>query len=680
MKRTMCLWLPNWPIQRVRIETQDRRPLVLFATRGEAGRLLQSGGMRGTFTVTVCSRLAAKNGVRPGMPLGEAESLLAGLAARFLKHDAAANRAALRKLARECHRYTPIVALEDALSPECVLLDIAGSSHLFGGERGLAATVWEDFSKRGYSLRLGIADGIGAAWAAAHSACFSSFPPGTPGGKGRGEGERDASRNLGPLAGSSPSPKSSPPLAPLSPRGRGAGGEGEQIPLAENSDPRLGPSLPLTPGSSPARGEGSREGTVDPSGEFCPSSLSPRIPLVLLPPQRNAEVLPTLPVECLRLAPPVVRLLHQFDLRLIRQLLALPRSDILVRFGEDILTRLDQALGIIPEILTPEPHVEPVRAAWAFDDPVDHPQVIEHVLERLFRQIVAMAEPRQVGVQRLYCSLTTADRGHTNFSLGLLHPTASVDRLRELLRLRLETVRLPAEVVEIQLRARVGPLEIRQPRWFEMDQTPERAAAFRDLVERLSNRLGDTAVVRPILHEDDQPEFAWEYVPWLGRNPSPLPQGERGADHRTTPQRPTHQHRRARLLPSPPAGEGPGVRGRPRAETSRFREGFLPPSPQPSPPGVPGGEGAKLVYPVELLSTPLAIHVAAVDDQPCRLAWRQRTYVIAQSWGPQRIDTGWWRGHDVHRDYYRVETDAGERFWLFRDRTHGTWFLHGIFA
>ena len=48
-----------------------------------------------------------------------------------------------------------------------------------------------------------------------------------------------------------------------------------------------------------------------------------------------------------------------------------------------------------------------------------------------------------------------------------------------------------------------------------------------------------------------------------------------------------------------------------------------------------------------------------------------------RTWGPERIQTGWWRGHYIRRDYYRVETTTGQRFWLFRRRGH--WFLHGVF-
>ena len=45
--------------------------------------------------------------------------------------------------------------------------------------------------------------------------------------------------------------------------------------------------------------------------------------------------------------------------------------------------------------------------------------------------------------------------------------------------------------------------------------------------------------------------------------------------------------------------------------------------------------------------------------------------------GPERIETGWWRGHTIGRDYYCVETAAGHRYWLFRRLRDGRWFLHG---
>jgi protein ImuB len=60
----------------------------------------------------------------------------------------------------------------------------------------------------------------------------------------------------------------------------------------------------------------------------------------------------------------------------------------------------------------------------------------------------------------------------------------------------------------------------------------------------------------------------------------------------------------------------------------------------------------------------------------------------AQPWvlrdGPERIESGWWDGADVRRDYFVAETPRGETVWIYRDHRYGIddgeWFLHGLFA
>jgi protein ImuB len=47
--------------------------------------------------------------------------------------------------------------------------------------------------------------------------------------------------------------------------------------------------------------------------------------------------------------------------------------------------------------------------------------------------------------------------------------------------------------------------------------------------------------------------------------------------------------------------------------------------------------------------------------------------------GPERIETGWWDGDDVGRDYFVGRNARGEELWLYRDRG-GEWFAHGVFA
>ena len=48
--------------------------------------------------------------------------------------------------------------------------------------------------------------------------------------------------------------------------------------------------------------------------------------------------------------------------------------------------------------------------------------------------------------------------------------------------------------------------------------------------------------------------------------------------------------------------------------------------------------------------------------------------------GPERIESGWWDGSDVARDYYVAEDGDGARLWVYCDRASGEWYVHGVFA
>ena len=49
--------------------------------------------------------------------------------------------------------------------------------------------------------------------------------------------------------------------------------------------------------------------------------------------------------------------------------------------------------------------------------------------------------------------------------------------------------------------------------------------------------------------------------------------------------------------------------------------------------------------------------------------------------GPERIESGWWDGADVRRDYYVAGDTRGARFWVYRECGGAQkWYLHGIFG
>jgi hypothetical protein len=86
--------------------------------------------------------------------------------------------------------------------------------------------------------------------------------------------------------------------------------------------------------------------------------------------------------------------------------------------------------------------------------------------------------------------------------------------------------------------------------------------------------------------------------------------------------------------------------------------------------------------PLLLYPEPLKVEVVCISpDGPPQCLWLEgRREPIISCLGPERIETLWWRGPTVRRDYYRITIESGIQLWLFRPVVGKGWFLHGIFA
>ena len=95
--------------------------------------------------------------------------------------------------------------------------------------------------------------------------------------------------------------------------------------------------------------------------------------------------------------------------------------------------------------------------------------------------------------------------------------------------------------------------------------------------------------------------------------------------------------------------------------------------------------------PTRLFAHPEPIQTMALlpDHPPVNFTWRNIRRVVKRADGPERVFGEWWK-RDAEltavRDYYAVEDDNGERFWIYRagDGEHletgsQAWFIHGIF-
>jgi protein ImuB len=166
MPRVMCVWFPRWPIQRLRAERRElrRSDLVLFA--GRAQRPI----------VTDCTEKAERHGVRIGQPLTEARALLPR--AIFLPAEDEADTDALRRLALECQKFSPLVGLEDDPRPSSLLGHVDGCTHLWKDEYRFLQQVDGYWRDRSYRTQIALACSVGAAWALSHTLNFSVVPAG----------------------------------------------------------------------------------------------------------------------------------------------------------------------------------------------------------------------------------------------------------------------------------------------------------------------------------------------------------------------------------------------------------------------------------------------------------------------------------------------------------------------
>ncbi|HZZ70521.1 MAG TPA: DUF6504 family protein [Phenylobacterium sp.] len=349
----------------------------------------------------------------------------------------------------------------------------------------------------------------------------------------------------------------------------------------------------------------------------------------IAPPGEQAPRLAPLPPAALRLDIATWAQIERLGLRQVGQLMAIPRAPFGRRFGRMALTRLDQALGREREALTFRRPPTPWFARLAFAEPISAPEDMARVTTDVAAKLCARLETQGQGARCFEVSFHRVDGKALPLEIGLALPGRDPARIAKLFAPKLETVDPGFGIEVVTLTAEgVEPISGRQAR---LDHAREATVeeGLGPLIDRLTNRLGEDRVWRAAPVESHVPELA------VGRARPLAPAPDARAWDRATP-RPTRLFRRPE--------------------------------------------------PVE------AVLAAIPDDPPTQFRWRGQLHRVRRAEGPERIGEEWWKGavEDVRidhvRDYYRVEDEAGGRFWLFRAGLYGDpqappqWWLHGVFG
>lgn len=246
------------------------------------------------------------------------------------------------------------------------------------------------------------------------------------------------------------------------------------------------------------------------------------------PAGQTLPALAPLPVAALRLPPATCTRLQRLGIRTVADLVALPRASLARRFGAGVLWRLDQALGDIPEPITPLPPPAPFAFRMTLPEPIGLLKDVEAGLDRLLVRLCARLEARGMGARRLVFTARRVDQASVQAELRLARPMRDAPRMAALFARGLEELEAGYGIDQIRLEAmELEALPLRQI-------TSHRAAQgddLADVITKLGNRIGLENITRFLPADSHLPEKSFSVVPaayskasssWASPAPRPM--------------------------------------------------------------------------------------------------------------------------------------------------------------
>lgn len=362
---------------------------------------------------------------------------------------------------------------------------------------------------------------------------------------------------------------------------------------------------------------------VDSSTALAPTPLAALVaarvgrPFVVTNKAQLVGRLTSVPLAPLRWPDDVVERLARMGVRTIGQALRLPRAGFARRFGPARLSELDRLTGRSADL---HHHFQPrerFRRRRELTYEMENTATILAALAPLLADLGKFLEARQCGVTELECRLRHRHAPPSRCVVRLSAPLADVPRLTELLGERLHALVLPEPVRSCELRSGLPVLRVLSC----------------DPLWQPGEYGGAAGPESPQLVERLRARLGQEAVYGLQMLPGHRPEN---AWRRSEP------------------GLGVGI--------------------------TPGARSPKLVSPRAAFRRPLWLLRAPQQLEELEGVPRRRGS-LRFSGDVERIETGWWDGGEIGRDYYTVCDIYGVQLWIFRERAAPhRWYLHGVFG
>jgi protein ImuB len=318
--------------------------------------------------------------------------------------------------------------------------------------------------------------------------------------------------------------------------------------------------------------------------------------------------------------------LAQLGLRQIGDIINQPRASLNRRFGLSLLKRVDQALGNLPEPISPlQPELN-FGVRISFPDPIGLKSDIIAGIDRILDRLCSNLKKENLGAQKVLLQAFRTDNTIGSIEVGLAQPSNSFKHIRDLIIIKIDDLnvqfgidilRLEATRTEVLTKYKhIGHILVgeRNASRTEKNINPE------NLISKLGIRIGLENIIRLHPAKSNIPEKTYTMLS--------------------------------------------------AAWSEQAKEWPKPKSYRPIQLWVP-----------EIINAP---------DKPNPLSefkWRGKIWYITESYGPERISPEWWlddpKWRSGVRDYWFIQCNTGDRLWIYY--AHGGlmssgWFCQGKFA
>ena len=373
---------------------------------------------------------------------------------------------------------------------------------------------------------------------------------------------------------------------------------------------------------------------------ICARTLTRHVHGKIVADGEEARALAPLPVAALGASEAITTGLRRAGLKTIGDVAARARYEITARFGAAFTTRLEQALGEGDGPISPRKPLPDYIVEKRFAEPILTDTAIAATLSKLAQMLVGAMAREGKGARQLTACFFRTDGVVRGIVVDTGQAVTRADVIDRLFRERLDALSDPLDpgfgFDLIRLSASRTEIVVQQQH--DLDAHVHDNDALAALIDRIAARIGSQRVVVYLPQDTHIPERA--------ELPVPAQQSLAAASQAVW---------QPRIEAEPP------------------------------------------LRPLRLFERPEEIQVIAQvpDGPPARFVWRRASHAVVRAEGPERIAMEWWRtdGKGLTRDYFRIEDEAGLRFWVYRDGLYEReieqqdgkvvqphWFMHGLFA